>query len=267
MRILVCVKQTPVSDKVSVDEKTGCLIRDGVESAINPFDEFALEEAVRTKEKLPGSTVVALTMGPPQAETVLRECIARGADSGYHLCDRAFAGSDTWATSYALSLAIRKIAETGGPIGLVFCGKQTNDSDTGHIGQQIATWLDWPGAAFIRKIEHVDENLVRVERSMEDGCDVLEMPLPAVLSVTKEISNPRIASLKGRLAAKKAVITKFGPADIGADPAKLGPASPTSVIRCFTPPKKASAAVRIEGADAREKAARLARILKEAKAF
>jgi electron transfer flavoprotein beta subunit len=267
MRILVCVKQTPVSDKIAVDEKTGCIIREGVESAINPFDEFALEEAVRTKEKLPGSTVTALTMGPPQAEAVLRECIARGADSAYHLCDRAFAGSDTWATSYTLALAIRKIAETGGPIGLVFCGKQTNDSDTGHIGPQIATWLDWPGAAFIRKIPHVDENIVRAERLMEDGCDLLEMPLPAVLSVIKEINTPRIASLRGRLAAKKAVITKLGPADIGADASKLGAASPTSVVRCFTPPKKVSSAVKIEGADSGEKAAKLARILKDIKAF
>ena len=267
MHILVCVKQTPVSDKIAVDEKTGCLIRQGVEAALNPFDEFALEEAVRTKERQPGSTVSVLTMGPPQAETVLRECIARGGDSGYHLCDRALGGSDTWATSYALSRAILKVGELKGRVDLVFCGKQTNDSDTGHIGPQLATWLDWSGAAFVRKIDAVDAASVRVQRLMEDGSDILEMPLPAVLSVIKEINTPRIASLKGRIAAKKAVITMLSAADIGADPEKLGPASPTAVTRCFTPPQKTSSAVKIEGADAREKAVKLAKILKELKAF
>jgi electron transfer flavoprotein beta subunit len=267
MHILVCVKQTPVSDKVSVDEKTGCLIRQGVESALNPFDEFALEEAVRTKEKNPGSTVSVVTMGPPQAEDVLRECIARGADTGFHLCDRALGGSDTWATSYALSRAILKISELKGPVSIVFCGKQTNDSDTGHIAPQLAAWLDWPGVAFVRKLEAVTADSAKVHRLMEDGTDVLEMPLPAVLSVIKEINNPRIASLKGRIAAKKAVITKLTAADIGADQSKLGPSSPTAVVRCFTPAQKASSAVKIDGADAKEKAAKLAKILKELKAF
>jgi len=267
MHILVCVKQTPVSDKISVDEKTGCLIREGVESAINPFDEFALEEAVRTKEKVPGSTVTALTMGPPQAGEVLRECVARGADSVFHLCDRALGGSDTWATSYALSRAIAKIGEIKGPVQLVFCGKQTNDSDTGHIGPQISTWLDWPNAAFVRKIESVDDNSIRVQRLMEDGSDILEMPLPALISVIKEINTPRIASLKGRLAAKKAVINKLSAADVGADPARLGQASPTAVVKCFTPPARTSTAVQITGADAREKAKNLVLKLKEIKAI
>ncbi|MFA5161112.1 MAG: electron transfer flavoprotein subunit beta/FixA family protein [Elusimicrobiales bacterium] len=266
MHILVCVKQTPATDKIAVDEKTGCLIREGVESAINPFDEFALEEAVRTKEKVPGSTVTALTMGPPQAGEVLRECVARGADAVYHLCDRALAGSDTWATSYALSCAVRKISQLKGQVHIVFCGKQTNDSDTGHIGPQIATWLDWPNAAFVRKIETVDEKTVRVQRLMEDGTDILEMPLPAVVSVIKEINTPRIASLKGRLAAKKTAINTLSVADIGADAARLGQASPTAVIRCFTPPARTSTAVRISGADAREKARNLALKLKEIKA-
>ena len=264
MHIIVCVKQTPAGENVKVDESTGCIIRSG-ESALNPFDEFAIEEAVRVKEKTPGSKVTALTMGPPQAEAVLREAVARGCDGGVHVCGREFAGSDTWATSYALSQAVKKLS-AGESAVLVFCGKQTNDSDTGHIGPQLAQWLDWPGAAFVRKIEAVDDKTVRVQRLMEDGYDVVELPLPAVLSVIKEINTPRIASLKGRLASKKAQFPKWSAADIGCDAAKLGlDGSPTSVVRCFTPPQRASNTVKIQGETAAEKAKNLAAALKEAK--
>ncbi|MDD4004824.1 MAG: electron transfer flavoprotein subunit beta/FixA family protein [Elusimicrobiaceae bacterium] len=262
MHILACVKQTPVSDSVKVDMETGCLVRTGIEAAMNPFDEFALEEAVRTKEKLPGSSVSSLTMGPPQAEAVLRDSVARGGDSCYHLCDAALAGSDTWATSYALAQAIKHISKTAGEIRLVLCGKQTNDSDTGHIGPQLATWLDWPNAAFVRRIAAVTETSVTVERLMEDGTDVLELPLPAVISVIKEINTPRIASLKGRLAAKKAVISKLSAAEIGCDNARLGrEGSPMSVVRTFTPSVKMES-VTIPGDTPAEKAENLFAALK-----
>lgn len=265
MHILTCVKQTPVSDSIKVDMETGCLIRTGIESAINPFDEFALEEAVRTKEKLPGSTVTSVTMGPPQAEAVLRDSVARGGDHCYHLCDRVLGGSDTWATSYALAQAVKHISATApqGEIKLVFCGKQTNDSDTGHIGPQIATWLGWPNAAFVRRVIEVTETSVRVERLMEDGTDVIEMPLPAVISVIKEINTPRIASLKGRMAAKKAVINPLTAAAIGCDTAKLGiKGSPTSVVRTYTPTIKTES-VTITGDTPAEKAKNILAALKE----
>ncbi|MCX5783890.1 MAG: electron transfer flavoprotein subunit beta/FixA family protein [Elusimicrobia bacterium] len=195
----------------------------------------------------------------------MREAIARGCDFGFHLCDISLAGSDTWATSQALSLAIKKMSELKGQVKLVFCGKQTNDSDTGHIGPQIAAWLNQPSAAFVRKIEYIDENLIRVERMMEDGYDVLEMPLPSVISVLKEINTPRIASLKGRLAAKKAVIQKLSCADINCDAEQVGiNGSPTSVLKCFTP-KRESHSVKITGENAREKAANLVKILRERK--
>lgn len=262
MHILTCVKQTPVSDSIKVDMETGCLVRTGVEAALNPFDEFALEEAVRTKEKLPGSKVSSLTMGPPQAEAVLRDSVARGGDACYHLCDAAVAGSDTWATSYALAQAIKHISATAEEVKLVFCGKQTNDSDTGHIGPQIATWLGWPNAAFVRKIVEVTETSVTVERLMEDGTDVIELPLPAVISVIKEINTPRIASLKGRLAAKKAVITKLTAAEVNCDGTKIGMKnSPTSVVRTFTPSVKTES-VAITGETAAEKAKNLFAALK-----
>ncbi len=264
MHIAVCVKQTPAGTNIRVDEKTGCLIREGVESAINPFDEFAVEEAVRLKEKNPGSIVSVITMGPPQAADVLKEAIARGCDKGYHLCDRGFAGSDTWATSYTLAKGIEKLAETAGKVDLVICGKQTNDSDTGHIGPQIATWLGWPNTAFVRKVENFDASSIRVQRLMEDGYDTIEMPTPALISVIKEINTPRIASLKGRMAAKKAVMTVWTPADIKADPARLGSNSPTSVVRCFTPQAR-TGSTRIEGATPQEKAKKLVALLKEQK--
>lgn len=264
MHIIACVKQTPSTENIKVDPVTGFLIREGVPCGINPFDEYAVEEAVRTKEKIPGSSVSVLTMGPPQAEEVLRESIARGCDKAYHLCGKAFAGSDTWATSYILSQAIRKISKDT-PVDLVICGRQTNDSDTGHVGPGIAAWLEWPNVAYVRKVERVDNASIRVERLMEDGYDVIEMPLPAVISVVKEINNPRIASLKGRIASKKAVIARLSPEDIEADPGKIGgDNSPTSVIKCFTPSLRAGG-MRVEGASAREKAARLVEILKEKK--
>jgi electron transfer flavoprotein alpha/beta subunit len=265
MHIVVCVKQTPAGTDIKVDEKTGCLIRDGVESEINPFDEYAVEEAVKIKEKFPGSTVSALTMGPPQADQVLREAIARGCDNGFHLCDKAFAGSDTWATSYSLSKGIEKISAEKGKVDIVICGKQTTDSDTGHIGPQIAQWLGWPNVAFVRKVEELTEKNIRVERMMEEGYDVLEMPLPCVISVLKEINTPRISSLKGRLASKKAKMTVWTHNDIGCDESKLGVnGSPTSVVRSFVP-KRETKSVVIEGETAKDKAKKLVSLLKEQK--
>lgn len=264
MHIIVCVKQTPSSDNIRVDPKTGCLIREGVASGINPFDEFAIEEAVRLKERMPGSTVSAITMGPPQAEEVLREAIARGCDKAYHISDRAFAGADTWATSYTLSMAVKKISAEN-HVDVVVCGKQTNDSDTGHIGPGIATWLDWPSTAYVRKVEQISSEAVRVERLMEDGYDVIEMPLPAVISVVKEINEPRIASLKGRMAARKAAIPRWTAADLGCEPGKIGgKGSPTSVVKCFTPERRGGG-LRIDGASTQEKVARLLDALKERK--
>jgi len=264
MHIIVCVKQTPLSDDIKVDPKTGHLMRDGAAAGINPFDEFAVEEAVRLKERMGGNSIAsAVTMGPPQAEEVLRDAIARGCDRAYHLCDKAFAGSDTWATSYVLSTAVKKISQEL-KADLVVCGKQTNDSDTGHIGPGIAAWLDWPNTAYVRKVEQISAETIRVERLMEDGYDIIEMPLPAVISVVKEINEPRIASLKGRLASKKASIPRLSAKDLGCDGSKIGSSSPTSVVKCFTPERR-SGGLRIEGVSPQEKAAKLLNILKERK--
>lgn len=263
MHILACVKQTPKSDNVKIDPATGCLIRSGAESAMNPFDEYALEEAVCLKEQL-GGTVSVITMGPPAAENVLRDSIARGADKVYQLGDMAFAGSDTWATSYALSKGAEKINALE-KIDVILCGKQTNDSDTGHIGPQISAWLQWPNAAFVRRVVQADEKGITVERLTEDGTDELYLPYPCVISVVKEISNPRVRSVKGRLAAKCAEVVKWTADDIGADKTKLGLKNcPTRVVKSFAPQRDSSAVV-IEGANGKEKAAKLVDLLKENK--
>jgi len=263
MHIVTCVKQTPKSENVKIDSQTGCLIRSGTESALNPYDEYGLEAAVCLKEQV-GGKVSVITMGPPAAEQVLRDSIALGADAAYQLADRAFAGSDTWATSYALATGLRKI-DSAEKIDLVICGKQTNDSDTGHIGPQIAAWLKWPNAAFVRRIVKADEKSITVERLAENGIEVLELPYPCVISVVKEVSCPRVASVQGRLAAKRASVTPWTAADIGADINCLGIAhSPTRVVKSFTPQRTCNAVV-VEGATGKEKAARLVALLKENK--
>jgi electron transfer flavoprotein beta subunit len=265
LHIVVCIKQTPATANVQIDPTTGTLKREGVANAINPFDEYAIEEAVRIKERVPGSQVSVLTMGPPQAEEALREAIARGCDQAFHVTSRAFAGADTWATSYTLQKAIQKIAKEKGPVALVVCGKQTNDGDTGHVGPGIAAWLDWPDTAYVKKVEEVDDQRIRVHRMMEDGTDVLEMTLPAVIAVVKEINTPRVASLKGKMAAKKAVIPKWTEVDIEAEKSKIGlSGSPTIVAKSFSPPPR-KGGVRIEGATVQEKAKKLVDKLQEMK--
>lgn len=265
MHIVVCIKQTPATANIQIDPKTGTLKREGMAADINPFDNYAIEEAVAIKERVPGSTVSVVTMGPPQAEDALREAIARGCDDAFHVTDRAFAGADTWATSYTLQMAIRKIAETKKPFDLIICGKQTNDGDTGHVGPGIAAWLDIPNVAYVGKVEDVKEGSIRVRRMMEDGYDVLEMPTPCLISVVKEINTPRLASLKGKMAAKKAVIPKWNAEAINADKAKIGlGGSPTIVARSYNPPPR-KGGEKIAGATAEEKAKNLVARLKELK--
>jgi electron transfer flavoprotein beta subunit len=270
MHIVVCVKQTPATDNVQIDPETGTLKREGMAAAINPFDEYAIEEAVRLKERVGGdSTVSCITMGPPQAEQALRDAIARGADQGFHICGREFAGADTWATSYSLFKGIQKIGKDFKPVDLIICGKMTNDGDTGHIGPGLSAWFDFPNVAYVRKVEDIKSNgtgqggTIVVHRMMEDGTDVLEMDLPAVIAVVKEINTPRVQSLKGKMNAKKAEIPKWDAAMIGADMACVGlKGSPTIVAKSFRPPMKTGGQP-ITGATPEEKAHNLVMKLKE----
>jgi len=235
MNIIVCIKQVPETTEVKINPETNTLIREGVKAVINPFDMYAIEESVRLKEKL-GGKVTVLTMGPPQAEAALREAISIGADEGVLVCDRAFAGSDTWATSYTLSGAIRKI----GQFDLIICGKQASDGDTAQVGPGISTHLNIPQVTYVKKIEEVKENIMRVERMMEEGFEIIETPLPALLTVVKEINEPRLPSIKGMMRAKQAKITLFTQKELNLDPQKIGLCgSPTQVVKIFTPPQRA----------------------------
>ena len=235
MRYVVCIKQVPETTDVRINPETNTLMREGVASIVNPFDMYAIEEALRLKAKL-GGTVTAICMGPPQADAALREAIAMGADEGILISDRAFAGSDTWATSYTLAQAIRKL----GDVSLILCGKQASDGDTAQVGPGIAVHLDVPQITYVRKIESLDAQHIVAERMLESGYEVVDAPLPCLLTVVKEINEPRLPSLKGKMNAKKAVIQVWKAADINADPKCLGlDGSPTKVVRIFTPPPRA----------------------------
>ncbi|MFH1338877.1 MAG: electron transfer flavoprotein subunit beta/FixA family protein [Candidatus Omnitrophota bacterium] len=234
MNIIVCIKQVPETTEVKINPETNTLIREGVKSVINPFDMYAIEEGIRLKEKL-GGKVTVISMGPPQAEGALREAISMGCDEGILLTDRAFAGSDTWATSFALSCAIKKI----GDFDLILCGKQASDGDTAQVGPGISVHLGLPQVTYVKKIEEIADGTARVQRMTEEGYDVIQSPIPALFTVVKEINEPRIPSLRGMMRAKKAEIIRWGAKDIQADSQRIGLAgSPTQVIKIFTPPPR-----------------------------
>ena len=235
MNIIVCIKQVPDTTDIRINPETNTLMREGVESIVNPFDMYAIEEALRIREQH-GGQITALSMGPPQAEAALREAIAMGVDEGILVSDRAFAGSDTWATSYTLARAIAK----KGDIDLVLCGKQASDGDTAQVGPGIAVHLDLPQVTYVRKIEELEAKRIVAERLLETGYEVIECELPCVLTVVKEINEPRLPSLKGKMSARKAEIQVWTAEDIGADPVKIGlDGSPTKVVRIFSPqPRK-----------------------------
>lgn len=234
MNIIVCIKQVPDTTQVKIDPETNTLIREGVESIINPFDTYAIEEAVRLKE-LHGGKAIALTMGPPQAEAILREAIGLGCDDGILVSDRAFAGADTLATGYTLAAAIRKI----GDFDIILCGKQASDGDTAQVGPGIATQLDIPQVTYVKKIDSIEDKTLTAERMTEEGFEIIQTSLPCLLTVVKEINEPRLPSLKGKMRAKKAEITSWKAIDLDVDEAQLGlNGSPTWVSKIFTPPPR-----------------------------
>lgn len=234
MKIVVCVKQVPDAKDVRLDPKTNTLAREGVESIMNPYDRHAVEEAVRLKEKHGGSVTV-LSMGPPQAEETLREAVSCGADDAVLVSDRAFAGADTWATTYTLSQAIKKMDG----FDLILCGKQAIDGDTAQVGPGLAERLDIPYITNARKVSDCADSIIRLERMMDDGYDEIEMALPGLLTVVKEINDPRVPSLKGKMKAKKVEVKVMTAADIEADPDSLGlKGSTTQVVKVFSPQAK-----------------------------
>lgn len=231
MNIVVCLKQVPGTSNVEIDPQTNTLVRQGIKNILNPFDTYALEEGVRIKERY-GGRVTAISMGPPQAEEVLREAIATGADDVVLLSDSAFAGADTLATAYTLARAVNRLEH----YDLIVCGRQTVDGDTGQVGPELAEMLGIPFVAYVSRIEEISDEGMRVKRMIEDGHEVIQTPLPAVITVVKEINVPRLPSLRGLARAKSAVIPVWTAQELGVDEDKVGLAgSPTRVIKIFFP--------------------------------
>jgi len=232
MNIVVLVKQVPNTSEVRIDPKTGNLIREGVESIINPEDRHALEAALQIKDKF-GGTVIVLSMGPPQAIEAICEALAMGADRGILLTDRAFAGADTWATSTTLGLALKRIGE----FDLILAGRQAIDGDTAQIGPQVAEYLGIPQLTYVRKLG-IREGTVIAERALEDGCEHIEAPLPVLITCLASLNEPRYPTVAGILQAvsNRSPIEIWNAVDIGAkahDVGLLG--SLTEVVRTFTP--------------------------------
>ena len=231
MKIIVPIKQVPETSNVKMDPETGTMLRAGVESVINPLDLYALEAAFRLRESNGGS-VVAITMGPPQADKALKEAIAMGCDEAVLVSDRKFGGSDTWATSYTLAQAIRKIGE----YNLIIAGERATDGDTAQVGPGIAAWLDIPLATYVAKVEEISETSMTVERLVEDGYQILDVPTPALITVVKEIAAPRLPTLGGKKRSKTAEIPTYNIENMELDPASLGlKGSPTKVVKIETP--------------------------------
>jgi electron transfer flavoprotein beta subunit len=259
MHIAVCIKQVPDAKNVRIDPDTHTLVRQGVESIVNPFDLFAVEAALKIKDEF-GAQISVLTMGPPQADEALREALSRGVDDAVLLSDRAFAGSDTWATSTTLSTAIRKL----GGVDLILCGKQAIDGDTAQVGPEIATLLDIPYATFVKRIEIIDKSHLKVTRQTDEGMEIWRLPMPALITVIKEVGEPRLPSLRHKMRAKKAQIPVWGVSDLGLDPSSVGLAgSFTQVVRVFSPSRRGDR-VLIHGS-IEEQVDQLYRYLKEAK--
>lgn len=272
LNIVVCVKQVPASDDVRVNRETMTLVREGMPNRTNPLDLRACEAALRLKEMY-GGRVTAISMGPPSAEEVLREALALGVDDAVLLSDRAFAGSDTLATSYALACAIRRLErEIGAPVDLVVCGNRTTDGDTGHVGPETAAILGWPSVMSVSGIGGLGARgegpegrraTLTVERAMDGVRDFVEVDLPAVISVSREAPEPRYPSVRHTLRSRAASIAVWAAADIEAEPSALGrEGSPTCVVSLNETRIKRSAEV-IEGTAA-EKAAMLAELILEA---
>jgi electron transfer flavoprotein beta subunit len=232
MDIIVCIKQVPGTTKVDIDPETGVLKRDGIDAKMNPYDLYALETAFRLRDRMGGSVTV-LSMGPPQAQAIIREAYMMGADRGYLLTDRRFAGSDVLATSYTLAQGIRAI----GRYDLILCGKQTTDGDTAQVGPAIAEHLEIPHVTWVKSIEEIGEDGIIVEQNMEDSYEVVRLPFPCLISVEKDIYTPRLPSFQRKLETADWPIQCLSMDKLAdTDETHFGlNGSPTQVERVFTP--------------------------------
>ncbi len=242
-KILVCAKQVPDTNEIKINPETGTLIRDGVPSILNNDDANALEEALKIKDMYPDTHITVVSMGPPQAQDMLFECLAMGADEAVLLSDRAVGGSDTWATSNALTATIRKIGE----FDLIFAGRQAIDGDTAQVGPQIAEKLEIPQVTYVEEFK-IEPNMkeITVKRQLEDGYELIKLNTPCMLTAIKELNEPRYMSMKG-IFNKDKKISVWSAADVEVDLNTVGlKPSPTNVFRSFTPKPKGKG-VTLEG--------------------
>ncbi len=264
MNILVCVKQVPDTTEIKIDPVKNTLIRDGVPSILNPFDGYALEAAARIKDKDPDARIVAVTMGPPQAAAVLKECLSIAADKAYLVSGRTFGGSDTLATSYILSNAVKKIEGAEGKFDAIFCGKQAIDGDTAQVGPELAEHLGLPQVTYGLEAE-VDGDMLKVKKETDEGVQVIGVKFPCLVTFTKPAWDPRYPTIKRKLAANRAQIPILGDdAFPEMDAARIGlKGSPTHVKSTFVPQKK-SGGVKIKEADNEASAKKLFELLSTA---
>jgi len=261
-KIIVCAKQVPDTNVIKINPKTGTLIREGVPSILNHDDANALEEALKIKDKYPDTHITVITMGPPQANDLLFECIAMGADEGILVSDRAVGGSDTWATSNTLEAAVKKV----GDFDLLWCGRQAIDGDTAQVGPQLAEKLGIPQVTYVEEFE-IAENLkdITVKRQLEDGYELIKLQTPCMLTAIKELNEPRYMCMGGIFAAKE--MKTWNAKDIEVDLNTVGlEASPTNVFRSFTPAPKGKGEI-ISGDTEKEIADNLLVNLKEKQAI
>ncbi len=244
MHIVVCLKQVPETQNVRIDPETHTLVRQGVASVLNPFDFFALEAALKIKDTKDGVKITAITMGPPQAKAVLIDALSRGVDDAILISDRAFAGADTWATSLTLASAIKQLM----PVDLVVCGKQAIDGDTAQVGPELATILDWPYATYVKQLEFLDDSNLKIVRQTDEGYAVWKLPLPALITVLKEVGEPRPRSYKCTLRARRYDIPVWGIDKLGLDVDSVGlKGSFTQVVKVFSPERRKDKVI-LEGA-------------------
>ena len=241
MNIVCLIKQVPEIALIKVDESANKVDLPEGPGTVNPFDEYAVEEALKLKEQH-GGTVTVMSVGTDRTESALRNCLALGVDEAYLLTDPTFEGSDPQALGRILAAGLKKLGE----YDLVLAGKQAVDSDSAQVPGAVAAALDVPQAMFVKKVENVDGGKAVVHRTTEDGYDIVELTLPAVVSVVKEINEPRLPSLKGKMAAKKKQITKWGASDIEVDAGSVGSNSGTKTVKVAPPPPRPKGEI-IEG--------------------
>jgi electron transfer flavoprotein beta subunit len=235
MKIAVLVKQVPETDSLTLDPETGTVVRSEDTSIVNPLDLYALEAALRIKDAEPAVSILALSMGPPQAETALREALAMGCDEAVLVTGREFGGADTWATSRTLSAAVKML----GPFDLIFCGEKATDGDTGQVGPEVAAFLDHPVISYVGALA-LDRSTgglrLRAERILEEGVQVLGCGTPALLTFCKAIGEPRLPLLSGKRKARNAAVRRLGISELGLRPEETGAGgSPTKVVKIDRP--------------------------------